>query len=82
MNAWIFSGKRMEKVAPGTALHVHITSPNDLCYFKDPYSLKQQNNQNPQGHYRKHKDTNNKLYSCVWECWMRWEEIILLTIAI
>ncbi len=31
-----------------TTLHVHITSPNDLSYFKDPYSLKQQKNQNPQ----------------------------------
>ncbi len=30
-----------------TALHhVCITSPNDLSYFKGPYSLKQQNNNN------------------------------------
>ncbi len=35
----------------GTALHVHITSPNDLRYFKGPYSLKQQKNQNPQRHW-------------------------------
>ncbi len=34
-----------------TALHVYITSPNDLSYFKGPYSLKQQKNQNPQQHW-------------------------------
>ncbi len=38
-------------VVPGTALHVHITSPNGLRYFKGPYSLEQQNNQNPQRHW-------------------------------
>ncbi len=47
----LFSGKRTVNVAPGTALHVYITSPNDLHYFKGPYSLKQQNNQNPQRHW-------------------------------
>ncbi len=26
------------------ALHVHIISPNDLSYYKGPYSLKQQKN--------------------------------------
>ncbi len=34
-----------------TALHVNITSPNDFSYFKGPYSLQQQNNQNPQWHW-------------------------------
>ncbi len=34
-----------------TALLDHITSPNDLRYFKGPYSLKQQKNQNPQRHW-------------------------------
>ncbi len=47
----LFSGKRTANVVPGTALHVHITSPNDLLYFKGPYSLKQENNQNPQRHW-------------------------------
>ncbi len=52
-----------------TALHVHITSPNDLRYFKGPYSLKQQKNQNPQhtgqtNKYSKQKDKNERLYPC------------------
>ncbi len=47
----LFSGKRMVNVVPGTSLHVHITSPNYLHYFKGPYSLKQQNKQNPQRHW-------------------------------
>ncbi len=78
LNAWIwladerckqlFSGKRTVNVVPGTALHVHTTSPNDLRYFKDLYSLKQQKNQNPQRHwpnkYSKRKDKNNRSYPC------------------
>ncbi len=32
------------------ALHIHITSPSDLSYFKVAYSLKQQKNQNSQQH--------------------------------
>ncbi len=32
----------MAKVAPGRN---HITSPNDLFYFKGPYSLQKQNDQ-------------------------------------
>ncbi len=47
----LFSGKRKANVVPGTALHDHITLTNDLRYFKDPYSLKQQKNQNPQRHW-------------------------------
>ncbi len=31
-----------------TALHDHITSPNDFCYFNSKITLQQQNNQNPQ----------------------------------
>ncbi len=52
LNAWIwlaeersslqlFSVKRTANVVPGTALHVHITSPNYFCYFNGPCSLKE-----------------------------------------
>ncbi len=65
----LFSGKRTANVVPGTALHVNITTPNDLRYFKGPHSLKQQKNQthNDTGQtnkYSKQKDTIDRLYPC------------------
>ncbi len=63
----LFSGKRTANVVPGTPLHVNITSPNDLRYFKGPYSLKLQKNQKPTmtlNKYSKQKDTIDRLDPC------------------
>ncbi len=61
LNAWIWLAGKLSKVCnyfqgnawvfPGTALHDNITLLNYLRSFKGPYSLKQQNNQNPPQHW-------------------------------
>ncbi len=63
LNAWIwlagkpskvcnyFQGNAQANVFPCTALHDNITLLNYLRSFKGPYSLKQQNDQNPPRHW-------------------------------
>ncbi len=48
MCAIIFREMHSERISRQllNALHIHITSPSDLSYFKVAYSLKQQKNQN------------------------------------
>ncbi len=47
-----------------TALHDHITSPNDLSYFKGLYSLKQQKNQHWPNKYSKQQGKKDRSFPC------------------
>ncbi len=56
----------MANVVPGTALHVHITSPNNLSYFKGPYRkrTKIHNDTGQTNKYSKQKDKNDRSCTC------------------
>ncbi len=49
---------------PGTVLHDHVTLPNYLSYFKDPYSkrTKTHNDTGQTNKYSKQRDNNNHIH--------------------